>query len=69
MIGIVVFVYDYVIFEIIKKTGYGELLQTQLTSIIWVNIYTAISKGDLTIRMYFSTFLFAIILIMISNLV
>lgn len=69
MIGIVVFVYDYVIFEIIKKAGYGELLQTQLTSIIWVNIYTAISKGDLTIRMYFSTFLFAIILIMISNLV
>jgi hypothetical protein len=69
MIGLVVFVYDYVIFEIIKKTGYGELLQTQLTAIMWVNIYTAISKGDLTIRMYFSSLLFSIILITTSHLV
>lgn len=59
--------YEYICFELIKKTSYKYLFLTQLTGLFWYNLYS-LREGVTTLK-YFATFTAFVALIMLSRVV
>lgn len=59
--------YEYISFEIIKKSSFKYLFLAQLTGIFWYNLYSL--KDGVTTAKYFSTFIALIALLMLTRLI